>query len=189
MSSVVRERNRHILDIPAGYLRLFSLEGGRINNRTAQIVLTSVCVAGIVTTRLAKVYIAPPWMYLDLSPVFLYLPSLVCPWVATIPIMATGVATGGCPILSLFGLTAAVQLVYFGSRFLENRGLGKYRLLAIPFGALTGLFIGAVGFDVLGLMPFKIGLPLMMFRGLISTSICVATVPVIWHFLRKKGLI
>lgn len=187
MNGVCRERNWYDWVLPS--MRLFGLEGGRVNSRTAQIVLTLVCVAGVAITRSLKVYVAPPWIFLDPSAVFLYLPALSLPWLATLPIIFTGGALGGHQLASTIGIGTAVQLVYFGSRFLESRGLGKYRLLAIAFGSFIGTFIGAASYAAMGLLPLEIGAPIVFFRSLISVGICLAVVPAIWRFLRKRGVI
>jgi len=191
MNGVGRERSwlNWIPDIGAWMLGLFGLEGGRINNRTAQVVFTMVCVVGIALARSFKIPLVPPMIFLDFSAVFLYLPVLTCSWIATIPIIASGGATGGIKMVSFIGLGGAVQLAYFASRFLEKRGWGKYRLLAVPIGSFSGTLIAAVLFDIMGLVAFEIGCPIYLGMSAISTSICLATVPVICHFLRKKGLI
>ncbi|MBA7704729.1 hypothetical protein ES703_113547 [subsurface metagenome] len=187
MNGVVRERNWYDWVLPG--MRLFGLEGGRVKSRTAQIVLTLVSVAGVAIMRSVRIYLAPPWIFLDPCAIFLYFPALSLPWLATLPIIVTGGALGGNQLASTIGIGTAVQLVYFSSRFLENRGWGKYRLLAIAFGSFIGTFIGAASYAAMGLLPLEIGAPLVFFRSLISVGLCLAIVPVIWRFLRKRGLI
>lgn len=192
MNGLVRERNWYggfLPGIKAGYLRLFGLEGGRVKSRKAVIVLSLACGASAFLFRQYKIQIIPPWVFFDPVAIFLYFPALSCPWIATIPALAGGVAAGGNKLASVIALGIAVQLVYFSSRFLESRGLGKYRFLAIPFGSFLGTFIGAACFDVMGLLSLEVVAPIYFVRSIISVSLCAATVPSIWRWLRKKHLL
>ncbi|MBA7651569.1 hypothetical protein ES703_59388 [subsurface metagenome] len=193
MDGMTRERgwvDQVISGVKVGYLRLFGLEGSRIESRKAVVVLTLVCTVGVVLARSFKIPLLFPWLWVDFSAIFLFLPLLVCPWAASLAVWAGAVALSVNKLAGGIGVGVSVQFAYFLSRYLEKRGLGRYRLLAVIPATFAGTFVGGgIMYSMLGLVPFQVGASLAALKSCFGIVLVFGGVPIVWHFLRKSGLL
>lgn len=156
-----------------------------VKNRTKEIALVIIFASLFVATRQFGIPVVPG-IDIRINAIFAYIPATFVSWGYTWVFIFVAAVTGEDPMRSVIGFTVGMQMIYFLSRALPRKWWSF--LPFIPTTYCVNL-VGALYRDLMGQVPFMVGLPACMIKATGLALASVILVPPILKALVRFGAI